>query len=78
MSGRGGVETETRLWLAVGMALPKHMPARDGLRGVAILLVILAHVGSGWVAAMDLTRDSGTIALPSWLGAVMGAAGNGV
>jgi peptidoglycan/LPS O-acetylase OafA/YrhL len=63
------------------MNLPKHMPALDGLRGVAILMVVMTHVATGWVAADSIIRDtsiSPTFALPWWLSTIAGHAANGV
>lgn len=36
------------------MVVPKHMPALDGLRAIAILLVILVHVSEGWGSALSI------------------------
>ena len=54
-------------------SLPRRMPALDGLRGVAILLVVLTHVADGWRRALMITQDADWMAplqLPHWLASI--------
>jgi peptidoglycan/LPS O-acetylase OafA/YrhL len=58
------------------------MLALDGLRGVAILMVILTHAWTGWIAAMAIYGDSRylprTFTLPNWVDRISGSAVHGV
>ena len=63
------------------MAFSNHMPALDGLRGVAILLVILTHAGDGWRRALMIVRDADWMAplqLGHWLHLICERAAFGV
>jgi peptidoglycan/LPS O-acetylase OafA/YrhL len=64
------------------MNLPKHMPALDGLRGVAILMVLMTHVAAGWPSAWSILpgeyEKTSSLVLPWWLGSITGAATQGV
>jgi peptidoglycan/LPS O-acetylase OafA/YrhL len=46
------------------------MPALDGLRGVAILMVLLTHVAQGWKGALSIYQDTtqwgSGLLLPDW------------
>ena len=54
--------------------LPRRLPALDGLRGVAILMVILTHVVAGWATVTavigNLSGSSEPFNLPGWLRSV--------
>ncbi len=63
------------------MALPKHLPALDGLRGVAVLMVVLTHAAQGWSGALALTQAVEAVpdlSLPHWLRVISGGAQHGV
>jgi peptidoglycan/LPS O-acetylase OafA/YrhL len=46
----------------------KHIPALDGLRGLAVLTVILYHVGGGAQSSNSLLRTFGTLVQSGWTG----------
>ncbi len=64
------------------MSLPREMPALHGLRGVAILMVLLIHCFGGWRNAVAITMDTDAIlpmtGLPDWLAAISLHGSNGV
>src|SRR5579862_4256705 len=50
---------------------PKHFPALDGLRGVAILTVFLLHYGGGAQSSNPLLSAAGELIKAGWSGVTL-------